>query len=254
MATLTGQHLIDQRFSDRLWCQQRVEGGVVGPEIAGHKRLGEPLRNEHRPHAGRSVPRHQLCGETLVEGNGGRFAGRVADHVGGGHQPRHRGNRHHHAVVARYHSGQKLARQPVVRQRVDLEGQPGLGLGALQHRVGLQDARVVDQHRELSAQVRSNLGGGGCDGLGVGNVALVEAGSVRQIISRFLDVEDGDLWFDSCCQQEHDMLADAIAATRHDNDFARPVIPVRNAVVDGSPTQPRIEDAEQPRTSKTRSA
>jgi hypothetical protein len=58
-----------------------------------------------------------------------------------------------------------------VREGVDFEGQVDVELGGLEDRFAAHDARIVDEHGGV-AEGGADLGGGGCDGFGGGQVAL----------------------------------------------------------------------------------
>lgn len=95
-------------------------------------------------------PRHQLRRQPLVERNRRSLGGGVVDHIGGGGISRQRGNGGHHAVVAFDHVRQELARQPVVREGVDLELDTGVCLRAAEDGLAAADASVVDKDSGLA--------------------------------------------------------------------------------------------------------
>lgn len=244
MSTLPSQHLLHQRLGDRLRMQQRVKPRILGRQPTNQRRLRKALRDEHRAHTRRIVPRYQLGAQALVEGNRGGLGRGVIDHVGGSRVARLRGNGDDHAVVAADHVREELARQPVVGEGVDLELEASVGLAAAEDGAAAADAGVVDQDGGL-AHGGADGGGGIGDGCRRGDVAFVEADCCGQEggVLRRLDVQDGH--FDAAvAEQARDLPPDAVAAAGEDDHFTVPVVAVGDAVVEGAAVESRVDAPE----------
>lgn len=190
----------------------------------------ETLRDDHGADGGCIVAHLDLRRERLVEGQRGGLARAVVDHCRRVDVRCLRGHRHDHPVVVLDHVGQKLAGQPVMRERVDFEGQTDIRLGRSEHCLPAQNTRVVNEHGRL-AHLRADLGRYFSNLVGRRDVALEELDvGVRAVLER-LDIEDGN--FDAAQGQTHrDALPDPIAAARQQHELLAPVVRVARPIVE----------------------
>jgi hypothetical protein len=165
MLTLSRKHRLDNLVRHRFGEQE------LGIEALEERGARVALAHEHGAHFGRFVVRDEFGAETLVEGHGGGLGSCVVDHGGRGDVACQTGDGDDHAVVVGDHVWQELLGEVVVREGVDLEGQVDVELCGFEDRLAAHDTRVVDQHGGV-AHGGADLGGGGGDGFGGGEVAL----------------------------------------------------------------------------------
>jgi hypothetical protein len=91
------------------------------------------------------VPRLQLGGQALVEGERGGFRGAVVGHVRDSHVGGETGDGDDHAVVRGDHGGHEFLGGPVVRQCVDVEGEADVLLGGVEDVLAAGNAGIVDE-------------------------------------------------------------------------------------------------------------
>ena len=243
LGTAALEHRLDDGLGHGGGLERGHQEGAVVLVSREEGRLGVALVDDDGADLGRVVARLELRGQTLVEGVGGRLGGGVVDHVRDRHPGGHRGDRDDHAVVAADHVREELLDHPVVRKGVDIKGEAHVLLARLEDGAALDDAGVVDEHGRVADLGADILGHGG-DGLGRSDVALevvdVRAGGVGE----GLDVEHDDT--DAALGQELDDLAtDAAGAARDEDDLARPVVCVLDAVVEHLVIEIAVDGAEQ---------
>lgn len=106
-----------------------------------------------------------------MEAERGGLGGRVVHHPWHGEVRRDRGDGDDHSVVAGDEAGKELLGEDVVRDGVDVEGEPDVLLGGLEDGLSAGNAGVQDEDGGV-ADGAADLGSDRGDGGRVGDVAL----------------------------------------------------------------------------------
>jgi hypothetical protein len=142
--TLPTQHLLDDPLRHSLRMQTRRHEVVVAMEALEQRRLCETLRYENRAHLRGRIPRFELRGQPLVEGQRGGLGGGIVDHVWRRDVRGEGRDGHDDTVVRSSHGGDEFTGEVVVGDGVDVEGEADVGFGATEDGLAAGDAGVVD--------------------------------------------------------------------------------------------------------------
>ena len=123
--------------------------------------------NVRSPNLGCLVPQAQLLAQPLVECECARLGTAVLHHVSETNETSHGGDRDYMAMVLCDHAWQELAHHQEMRDGINLEGLPDLGLWLLKDCAVVANARIVDENRGVALGCSdlfcdfSDTGGGG---------------------------------------------------------------------------------------------